>query len=491
MQRDSWSAQTPIGAIADLLTPFSNAGSFNEMQQGPNAGLRQTDFFIWDMSDMIERAEQLIASGDMPIFNPGNLDFGRCGTALCPSDNFTTDKATSEDTTAAYFQVNAATEIGDKPVSMRLGLRYEQTDVKSAVFYPQYTGLSWVSGNEKSPTNNGESVSETESSDYNYLLPNFDFKIELTEDLVARASLSKTLTRQDFTNIQGGLTIDSPVRVEGGTGFIGDPSLKPLESDNFDLSVEYYYGEGSYLSAGYFYKDVKNFVTTQVSNQTPFNLPDPQGGPLADAARDALGAPQPPEIYNWILENLPDAEGVDADRGIIAGVDGRDPATNFALRIPQNSETTSVDGWELNLQHAFGDTGFGFILNATFVSADEEFDNNDLSGQFILPGLSDSANFVPYWENEDWSIRLAYNWRDTFLAGTGQGAVGGVGPVFVDEYEQWDLSASYWATDNLQFYADVLNLTNETTWVHGRQKDQILYASQYGTRYAVGVRYKF
>ena len=182
---------------------------------------------------------------------------------------------------------------------------------------------------------------------------------------------------------------------------------------------------------------------------------------------------------------------MDAERGIIAGVDGRDPLTNFALQVPINAEQTVVDGWELNIQHNFGDTGFGFILNATLADSDKNFDNNELDPQFVIPGLSDSANFVPYWENEDWSIRLAYNWRDTFLAGTGQGAVGGSGPVYVDEYDQWDLSASYWATDNLQIYADVLNLTNETTLVHGRQKDQVLFASQYGTRYALGVRYKF
>ena len=134
------------------------------MQQGSNSDLRQTEFFLWDMSDMIERAETLMAAGEMPIFNPGNLDFGPCGTALCPSDNFSYDGRTSEDTTAGYIQVSAASEWVGKPVSMRLGLRYEQTDVKSTVFYPQYTGLVWVSGNEMAPTNNGEQIFEAAGS---------------------------------------------------------------------------------------------------------------------------------------------------------------------------------------------------------------------------------------------------------------------------------------------------------------------------------------
>ena len=98
------------------------------------------------------------------------------------------------------------------------------------------------------------------------------------------------------------------------------------------------------MSAGYFRKDVKNFVVNNVVNDTPFDLPFPLNGPLGDAARAALGAPQPPEIYNWILENLPDEEGVDAERGIIAGVDGRDPLTNFAGAWASASPGTAASG---------------------------------------------------------------------------------------------------------------------------------------------------
>ena len=28
----------------------------------------------------------------------------------------------------------------------------------------------------------------------------------------------------------------------------GDPSLKPIEAENFDLSIEWYYGDADYLS---------------------------------------------------------------------------------------------------------------------------------------------------------------------------------------------------------------------------------------------------
>ena len=59
------------------------------------------------------------------------------------------------------------------------------------------------------------------------------------------------------------------------------------------------------------------------------------------------------------------------------------------------------------------------------------------------------------------------------------------------DYGQWDLNASYQLTDNFTVFTDIINLTNETAYVHGRDEKQVLFATQLGTRYNVGVRYKF
>ena len=490
VQRDAWFATTPIGALSDLLTPASMAGSFDEID-GAGDPRRQLDYFLWDMSDVIGRAEELIASGDMDIFTPGNGDLGPCGTALCPSTNYTTNRATNEESTALYFQVNAATEWGDFPVDLRLGLRYEQTDVTSVAEVPAYTTIVWVGGNELVPTgDNGASEFFTDSGDYDYLLPNFDVAIDFSDELVGRFSYSKTLTRPDYANLQSGVNIDSPIRVDSATGRRGETSLKPFESENLDLSVEYYYGDASYLSVGYFRKDVKNFIGRDEVLEETFGMPHPGLGPLADEAR-LDGAVTPGEIRDWILANRPDAEGVDAVEGTITGVAGRDPLAVFALEVPVNIDKGTVDGWELNVQHDFWETGFGVIVNATFVDGDVGYDDNTLGAQFALSGLSDSANFIGYYENDMLGVRLAYNWRDTFWAGNGQANVGAGQPTYVDEYGQWDLNASYWYNDNLQLFLDVINLTDETAYVFGRQKDQPLFAVQQGTRYNIGVRYKF
>jgi TonB-dependent receptor len=434
------------------------------------------------------------------LFPSSNGDLGRCGTALCPTDNLQYDRLTTEETKSAYVQLNMATEWGDKPVDMRLGLRYEKTDVDSQALSPNYYALSWSAENEQGILFDGTTYTRLKG-DYDYFLPNFDFGIDLTDSLKARASLSRTLTRPNFLDIQGGITLDSPVRTTFGLGRAGNPELLPFVSNNLDLSLEYYYGNGSYMAAGYFRKEVKNFIGSGTSTVVFDNLLNPAGGSLADQARTENAALPVPLAgpYSYICAFLTDEPGVNAGPPCtINGVAGRDPAMPFNLAIPVNIEKATVDGWEFVIQHNFGDTGFGVILNATLVDADVNYDrllcpqpNCNLSQQFVITGLSDSANAIGFYEKNGIGVRVAYNWRDSFLAGTGQTNMGSGPPTYVDAYGQIDVNASYEFNDNLTAFVDVLNLTNEINYVYGRSKLQPLYATQLGTRYNLGVRYKF
>ena len=487
VQRDAWGGVTQPGAIADLMVPASIDGRFDNVSGSDNPALR-TDFFTYDFTQLVARTEQLIASGDAELFQ--SADLGPCGTGLCASPDFTADRRTTEESVAAFVQARFEMQWGTMPAAMRFGLRYEETDVASAALSPAYTQIRQVAGNEFSLTREGSDFTNLEG-DYSVVLPNFDFRIDLTDNWVGRFSYSKTISRPSYSDIQGGLTVAQIVRVDGGDGNRGNPALEPLESDNLDFSLEWYYGADSYISVGYFEKEVVNFVGTTEVVETSFNLPHPALGPLYEEARAATGSPDSGVIYNWILANRADAEGVDAAAKTIAGVAGRDPASPFRLIVPQNSDEVAIDGWEINIQHAFGETGFGFIANYTIADSDIEFDNFALVDQFAIYGLSDSANVIAFYENYGFSVRLAYNWRDDFLAGEGQANVGALPPTYTAAYEQYDLSANYWINDSFQVFVDVINLTDETSHVYGRDKLQTLFAAQTGTRYNMGFRYKF
>ncbi len=88
-------------------------------------------------------------------------------------------------------------------------------------------------------------------------------------------------------------------------------------------------------------------------------------------------------IRQYIFENYADTPevtitGTDSDGnfpGTIAGVAGEDPAAVFDITYQTNAAKSGVDGWELAVQHFFGDTGFGVSANYTIVNADDEYNN--------------------------------------------------------------------------------------------------------------------
>lgn len=486
VQRDAWGGVTQTGAIADLLSPANAHDAFTSIPGGDDRR-RQSDYFTFNMADLIARTEQLMASGEATIFQLP--DMGDCGTGLCTSSNFTSDRRTTEESAALYAMLNMSTFWGDMPVDMRLGVRYEETDIASQALSPAYTQINWVAGNELSAVQGPPDFTSLEGS-YDFLLPNFDFKIDFTEDWVGRFSFSETITRPNYGDIQGGQTINSLLRIDGGTGNRGNPNLLPFQSTNIDLSLEYYYTEDSYAAVGYFNKDVENFIGTSSVIEETFGLPHPALGPLGDAARAATGSSDGGTLYSWILENQAGQAGVDAASGIISGVAGRDPASPFNLTVPVNIEKANMKGWEFVVQHNFGETGFGAILNATLVDADVGYDNFSLEQQFVLTGLSDSANFIAFYDRDGIAVRVAYNWRDDFLAGTGQANVGAGPPTHVAAYSQIDVGGSYEYNENWIVFVDILNLTDETTHVYGRHKWQTLFTAQAGPRYNIGVRYK-
>ena len=137
----------------------------------------------------------------------------------------------------------------------------------------------------------------------------------------------------------------------------------------------------------------------------------------------------------------------------------------------------------------FGETGFGVAANYTYVHSGLTYNNYVIGEQFALEGLSNSANFVPFYEKGPWSIRLAYNWRGQYLAARFDGT--GPNPVYVEPYGQVDLSVTYQFNKHFSAQIEAINLTNETMRSHGRTQNELEFATQTGTRYLLGLRYKF
>ena len=195
----------------------------------------------------------------------------------------------------------------------------------------------------------------------------------------------------------------------------------------------------------------------------------------------------------------------DVSNFIVAGTDRQtingviDPSTGqeavFTVSRRINGPEATVKGIELAWQHVFGDSGFGFNANATFVETNKPYDESDLSQSgFAVTGLANSANLVAFYDKDGIEFRTAVNWRDKYLLQFGQAqnnSAFGAEPTFVNSALQIDLSGSLRLTEQFSLFGEALNITNETYSTHGRFSNQLLDVYGYGRRFTAGVRYRF
>ncbi len=363
----------------------------------------------------------------------------------------------SEDTLSLYTEFEFSGELAGRPVGATSGIRLESTRTDIQGTEAPVTGLTILDETEML-SNFGPAQGISEGDRYSVILPSMSATMDLSDDMTLRIAASKTLTRPTLVSLAP-VTVITTTRQGGDlTSTSGNSELQPFESDNFDVSWEWYYGDSSYLSVGYFKKEVSNFIVNSQSEKT-FELPD--GSLLRDPSTGA-------------------------DPG---ASDAGDEVAVFTNTNPNNGETASVDGLELSIQHTFGETGFGVMFNTTLVDSDAELDPADVDQVFALTGLSDSLNLVGFYEKGPVQVRLAYNQRDQFVQSLTQ--TQGDGPTIVEDYSQLDFSAGYDISDNITVFVEGINLTKEYTHKRGRYGNHLLLMEDSGRRWAFGVRASF
>jgi TonB-dependent receptor len=499
-------SELKFGATA---TKVDNRSAFSNNQRDTWGGATKPSDYpssVWHPETVRGYFDQIDGSGSPALFNnfyTFNFDQVRKLAAAAsglpdlylPKKTFDNDARTEEKSKAAFVQFN--TDWDTKfPIRTSIGGRYETTDVVSTALVPAAVDIRWVAQNEL-PITFGDPTFTTLTGKYHHFLPSFDSDIELTSQQKMRFSYGETIGRPRYDQIQGGTTLNSLVRTDGGTGSAGNPALKPVKSKNIDLSWEWYYGQQNFFSVGYFHKNLENYAGQSQVNATPFNLHTPVGGALWNEAL-ANGCPGADTtcIRNYIFRNRANAPGVTRGQddaagnatGTIIGQPG-DPVANFRITSFSNQKKASIKGLELNLQHMFGNSGFGISTNYTYVDSNLKYNNAKLGEQFALVGLSNSSNVVGIYEDKKWTARLAYNWRGEFLSSTFDGS--GPNPQYVESYGQVDLSIGYNFSDKLSFQLEAINLTDEIQRVHSRTKQQLESVTQGGPRYMIGARYKF
>ena len=433
------------------------------------------------------------------------------------------DNTINEDTLSVYAEFIADGEVADMPVQVVLGLRHESTEVLSQSVQGVPIAKFWTSDNDfTTRMGPGSSIVEQDFS-YNNFLPSLDVSLDLSDSLKARASFSTTIARPSLSSMFLKTNAGNPDTATylGGlaSGSRGNAELLPLKSNNVDLSLEYYYGEGSAFTVAYFNKQIANFIGNEQVNGNLFGLRDVASGQAGTRSGDAVAAliaqgfattetnlftmtaildnptAFPNGAADYIDPSQPGGSAQSSDVATVYDIDPNndDPLLDFTIQQPTNAATAGIEGWELNWVHFFTGQfeGFGLQANATFVSGDVGYDvyaDPASADQFAQTGLSDSANLILFYENDTWAARVLYNQRGEFLSNTN---IGDRVPRFVDAYSQLDMNASYAATDNLTFTLEGINMLEEPVIFRGRTETQVQSFVEGDRRLMLGARYNF
>ena len=294
----------------------------------------------------------------------------------------------NEKSRAAYGQFRY--EFGqDIPVDGVVGVRAVKTKVEMVGFSREIVG-------------DVETFSpRVEQSEYTDYLPTASMRIRFDEGLQLRLSANQTRTRPNFSQLNPGLFIDpnpdaSGVRNASG----GNIDLQPIESTNYDVSLERYFTESSFASIAVFRRDVEGFISNDVVTVT-----DPVYGELR-------------------------------------------------ISQPINLGETRLDGVEAQLTTFFDydfmpawSHGFGVQLNGTYIDGEL----NNLS--------KNSYNVVGMYEQGPLSARLAYNMRSRFTNFCDTG--GNAGCEYTDDVSRLDLSVNWSPIEDLTLTFDVSNILGE------------------------------
>ena len=173
---------------------------------------------------------------------------------------------------------------------------------------------------------------------------------------------------------------------------IGNPDLENAYSYNIDASFEYYFGEGSAITVGVFYKHIDNFIFEDVIGiQGDFDPALLEGLALSNEGRQLL----------------------DQLGGLIALADFSESGNgDFDVTQPQNGDSAEVYGVEFGIYHQFSWLpgwldGFGFFGNVTLVESEAKIETvvSDADNAFVILGQAAEGDVIvrrtPFFNSPD------------------------------------------------------------------------------------------
>lgn len=330
--------------------------------------------------------------------------FAGLPTGRIPTNPFSVFSA-NEKSDAVYGQVKYEFDLGGTKVDGNVGLRAVKTDFSI------------------------EDISGRAGNKYTDYLPNASARFAFGNGLQMRLAATQTRLRAGFGDLRP-TTLNSPPQClllppadipppescfQTGQG--GNPDLSPVNSNNYDASLEYYFRGNGFASVAVFRRDFKGFI-----NRLNFRTDSPEFGP------------------GRLVLNIP----VNAGKGRIQG---------FEAQAQTFFDFEGLPAWA---------RGFGAQVNLTYLDADQAIPDapgGTANESFGIPDVSKwTYNLVGMYERGPITARLAYNFRTKYIDFFDVGQNGRIAGEFVKPIGRLDFSSGYTVNDNVTLTFDWSNI---------------------------------
>ena len=354
----------------------------------------------------------------------------------------------NEEQDTFYVQGNINTNLGSIGLRGNVGVQVVNTDQSSDGFF-----LIAGDAANATPISGG--------TDYTDVLPSMNLSFLLPYDQTLRVAAARQMARPRIDQLRASNNSSisntaGPVPVWIGDG--GNPELEPWRANAFDLSYEKYFGDKGYVSAAYFYKDLRSYIfPDQVEiDASGFPLPEGYTGP----------APSPVGYANSFANG---------ENGSLSGWE-------FAVSVPFDLLTPALEGFGIQANHS---------------NTNSSIRPNGPDGPpGPIAGLSDKVtNITLYYERAGFQARVSQRKRSDFL-GEIQGFGADRTPRYIKGEEVLDAQIGYSFADGtslegLSLLLQVNNLTDEPYREYFFDSGLAQRYEEYGRSVLFGVGYTF
>ena len=273
---------------------------------------------------------------------------------------------------------------------------------------------------------------------YDYYLPSVNLKLEAGNGVQFRAAFNQSIAPPDFglTRAFYNVTLntsDQTIQVNGAPVaifYVGNPYLKPVKAENYDLTAEWYFSKVGSLTLALFKKDLHNVVTNGTQIQ-PFT----NNG----------------QTFNGIITTPINSDQTGHVKGLEVGYQQTYSfLPGFLSGLGLNANFTYVDS--------------SGVANSTLNPTEPNVSAGNIANidtsRLPLQGLSKyTFNIVPFYEYAGIELRGAYSWRSRYLL-TARDVIVPFAPIYSESIGQFDASIFYNVNDHIKIGFQGVNLTN-------------------------------